>query len=256
MSFISALATWLRATKEVQDLSRNREFVNFDFIGVKDSSLTLDVVALVNADTLTEREIVERRNQFFEIVRSMPREFNFRPGARNPNGVLCFVFAQGCSEPRIKFISKQSKISHSATKGAVIVSWTIDLQTKQVHPHRSPVSAVPPVLIMPTNTFPTLATLQAFLNGYSQQTDETPHQQITHSLILEEPKDLASDRSHCLNQIERYQADKRHLETQIAAYGGPTFAPLHLHNQLREVEAELELWTQRLHDLDGNAQSL
>jgi len=68
MSFVSELQNLLVEEKKVYDLSRNEEFADFNFVGFKETATTIDFVAFVKADNLTERQIVDLRDSFFNIT--------------------------------------------------------------------------------------------------------------------------------------------------------------------------------------------
>ena len=64
MSFVTYAKNILIKELNVYDLSRNREFSNFYFIGLKETPFTRDFVTFVEADNMTEREIVTLRDIF------------------------------------------------------------------------------------------------------------------------------------------------------------------------------------------------
>lgn len=165
MSFISKLKKHLSNKEDFSDLSKNIEFVDFDIIGFRETTLFIEFAAFVSADRLTEMQIVAFRNKFFELTRMLPHSFNLMPKGRNPNGLLVFVFEEGCSEKIAKFIQKQSKIAHWMQSG-VIVSWAIDVKSKKIYTHKNPVSSFPPVIIWNKTVYPGLEYLQSFLNEY------------------------------------------------------------------------------------------
>lgn len=161
--FITHLRDRLVAEKGLHDLSRNPELAGFPLIGFHASAVSMDFVALVAADRLTESRIVALRDEFFDAVRHVSRELGPKPRGRNPNGLLCFVFEEGCPEPMARFIRKQTRISHAASTGAVVVSWAIDLDRRRIHPHENPVSILPPVIVASRTVFPGLGWLESTL---------------------------------------------------------------------------------------------
>ncbi|HEU4885458.1 MAG TPA: CHAT domain-containing protein [Longimicrobium sp.] len=163
LRFIGYLRDRLVAEKGVHDLSRNAEFARFPLIGYHTSAVSVDFVAFCAADLLTESQIVALRDAFFEAVQRVSREFGLRPRGRNPNGLLAFVFEEGCPESMARFIRKQTRISHRASTGAVTVGWTIDLKHRRIHPHENPVSIFPPVMVVPQTVFPGLGWLESLL---------------------------------------------------------------------------------------------
>lgn len=149
--------------KEAHDLSRNAEFDAFQFIGYRTSATAVELVALCDADGMTENDIVRRRDAFFDLVLRLPREYGLKPHMRNPNGLLGFVFAEGCTEQMARFIAKQTRISHAAGSGGVSVAWAIDAKSRRIHTHENPVSIFPPVIIDKRAVYPGLDYLQALL---------------------------------------------------------------------------------------------
>ncbi|NCC36865.1 MAG: SAVED domain-containing protein, partial [Chloroflexia bacterium] len=152
--FIELLRQKLVTEHQFHDVSRDARHAAFALIGFRETPLTIDLVAFVVADGLTHEEIVALRTSFFETTRRLPHNYRLRPGLRNPNGLLCFVFVHGCPEQMGIFIQKQSQISHASPDGGVIVSWSLDLQTQHVRVHNNPVSLVPPVIILVKTVFP------------------------------------------------------------------------------------------------------
>jgi hypothetical protein len=161
--FFSHLRDRLVAEKGLHDLSRNPELAGFPLIGFHTSAVAMDFVAFVAADRLTESRIVALRDEFFDVVRHVSREFGLKPRGRNPNGLLCFVFEDGCPEPMARFIRKQTRISHAASTGAVVVSWAVDLRDRRIHTHENPVSILPPVIVASRTVFPGLGWLESML---------------------------------------------------------------------------------------------
>jgi hypothetical protein len=166
LPFISHLRDRLVAEKALHDLSRNAEFASFPLIGCHTSAVSVDFVAFRAADRLTERQIVSLRNEFFDAVQHVSREFGLSACGRNPNGLLAFVFEEGCPELMARFIRKQTRISHRASAGAVTVSWTIDLKHRRIHPHENPVSILPPVIVIPQTVFPGLGWLESIVANW------------------------------------------------------------------------------------------
>jgi len=65
----------------------------------------------------------------------------------------------------------------------------------------------------------------------------------------EKLRDIPQEVDSYLNQIYQYRANKRNLEKQIAVYGGYTFAPIIVQNQLSLTEEEVKTTCQKLKDL-------
>lgn len=163
MSLSRHLGAQIVREKEAHDLSRNAEFESFQFLGYRTSATAVELVALCDADGMTESDVVRRRDEFFEVVMRLPREYGLRPNLRNPNGLLGFVFAEGCTEQTARFIAKQTRISHSAGSGGVSVAWAIDARSRRIHTHENPVSIFPPVIIDKRTVYPGLDYLESLL---------------------------------------------------------------------------------------------
>lgn len=165
MSFIAYLKRLLVEQKAVYSLSRNHEFNSFYFIGFRESTAAIDFITCIEADHLTERQVVELRDQFFSAVQAVSYGFGLKPLARNPNGLLAFIFQHGCSDDIASFIQKQTRAA-SFQKSAVTVAWAIDVPRKKVFTHNNPVSILPPILIAKQFVFPGLSFLNNALVQY------------------------------------------------------------------------------------------
>lgn len=168
MCFVAELKQRLLTKTSIYDLSRNQEFSSFYFIGCKETPVSIDFVTFVEADELTERQLVDLRDRFFAAMQAVSYDFGLRPLARNPNGLLAFVFQSGCSDAIASFIQKQAKAS-SFQKSAVMVSWAIDVPAQKIHTHRNPVSVFPPIYIVAQTVFPGLRFLTDALAEYPQR---------------------------------------------------------------------------------------
>lgn len=160
--------------REAHDLSRNPEFHRFQFLGYRTSSTAVELVALCDADGLTEGDVVRLRDEFFGLVRRLPREYGLKPGIRNPNGLLGFVFADGCPEAMARFIARQTRIDHASGTGGVSVAWAIDVPHGRIHTHDNPVSVFPPVVVLARTVYPGLEYLQSLLAGGLQARPASP----------------------------------------------------------------------------------
>ncbi|WP_129675761.1 SAVED domain-containing protein [Candidatus Chloroploca sp. Khr17] len=167
--FIELLRQKLVTEHQLHDVSRDARHAAFALIGFRETPLTIDLVAFVVADGLTHEEIVALRTSFFETTRRLPHNYRLRPGLRNPNGLLCFVFVHGCPEQMGSFIQKQSQISHASPDGGVMVAWSLDMQAQHVRVHNNPVSLVPPVIILVKTVFPGRDWLLGCLREYHAQ---------------------------------------------------------------------------------------
>jgi hypothetical protein len=178
MSFVATVRDRLVSEKSVHNLSRNSEFADFYYIGYKATPFVIDFVTLIGADGLTERQIVDLRDKFFSAVQAVSYEFGLRPGPRNPNGLLVFIFEGGCPNTLIRFIQKQSRANNSFRKSAVTVSWAIDVQKKTVFTHDNPVSFIPPIVILKQTVFPGVGFLNEVLEQYTRPA-QPPHGSTT-----------------------------------------------------------------------------
>lgn len=149
--------------KEAHDLSRNPEFARFQFLGYRTSAVAVELVALCDADGLTEGDVVRLRDEFFGLVRRLPHDYGLKPRGRNPNGLLGFVFADGCPEHMARFIGRQTRIDHAAGTGGVSVAWAIDVPNGRIHTHDNPVSIFPPVIVAARTVYPGLDWLESLL---------------------------------------------------------------------------------------------
>jgi hypothetical protein len=66
---------------------------------------------------------------------------------------------------------------------------------------------------------------------------------------LLELREIPKEVEHSINQIRQYGINKRLLEEQAAKYGGFTFAPLIVQNQIRDAEEEIYNNCQKLKHL-------
>lgn len=196
MSFIKSLGARLVAEFGVHDLTRNAEFSMFHFIGIHDAPERIDLVAFVNADNLTEKQIVNLRDTFFSITQTLPKEFRLNPHFRNPKGLLGFVFSQEASDNVVNFIKKQSKIDNF-NQGGILISWVIDRHHQKIHTHNNPISFIPPVFIPASDVFPKAQYLQDFVKT---------HQEITKGVSQPEP---LSRHDHL---IKLYKLIAKHLD--------------------------------------------
>jgi hypothetical protein len=160
--------------KEAHDLSRNPEFASFQFLGYRTTAAAVELVALCDADGLTEGDVVRRRDEFFELVRRLPHDYGLKPRGRNPNGLLGFVFAGGCPEAMARFIARQTRISHAAGSGGISVAWAIDVPNRRIHTHDNPVSIFPPVIVPARSVYPGLEFLESLLSRIPDEVSAEP----------------------------------------------------------------------------------
>lgn len=275
--FISIVGKKLEDEFQVHNL-QDANYAEFGFIGFRETSALLELVAFVNADTLTYEEIVSRREKFFEVTRFLPRRYNLRPGVRNPNGLLCFVFDTGCSDTTKTFIKKQTQISHSASRGGVIVSWILDRKHFDIETHNNPVSYLPPVVILASNVFPGFQWLQTCLREYPPSKDESvsvpPKSQIisdvgtietssdrqlkrlrTRKEALNDNLDAlymqlnrtidSADENRIKRHIQKLEQEYRQIETEVVSFykGNPE----HLRKHMDEINDDLDVLCTQLH---------
>ncbi|MBB4635975.1 CHAT domain-containing protein [Longimicrobium terrae] len=163
------LGEYLVRERAAHHLSRNPEFASFQFLAFHTSAAGVDLVAMCDADAMTEGEVVRLRDEFFDLVRRLPHTLNLKPRGRNPNGLLGFVFSEGCPESMARFIARQTRISHAVGSGGVSVSWAIDARNRRIHTHDNPVSILPPVIVAARAVYPGLE----FLDSLLERTDLT-----------------------------------------------------------------------------------
>ncbi|HEX8693649.1 MAG TPA: CHAT domain-containing protein [Longimicrobium sp.] len=225
---ISYLRVRLVEEKGLHDLSRNAEFASFPLIGFHTSPVSMDFVAFRAADRLTESQIVSLGNEFFDAVQRVSRGFGLKPRGRNPNGLLAFVFEEGCPESTARFIRKQTRISHHASTGAVTVSWVIDLKHRRIHTHENPVSIFPPVIVVPQTVFPGLGWLESILGD-----------------LPDDPsRDEASRAGPAAPtpQVSRSPADRIRI---LFLAANSTRAPLDLEREVSRIQQDLRMARER-----------
>lgn len=227
-SFVSELRKLLVDEKQVYDLSRNEEFAAFNFIGFKETRLTIELVAFVKADGLTEQQIVNLRDRFFNITQLVSYDFGTKPGPRMPNGLLGFVFENECPSFLINFIKKQTKISHSG-RSAVIVSWAIDVKHKQIHTHNNPVSLFPPVVLMEDWVFPGLDYLKSFVSAYRPQTVDKDSNRTDSKPVNEQ---VASEFSRLEERLEEIHKVIQVMSDQQSKYNFPNAQRVQIFEQV------------------------
>ena len=156
-----------------QELEEEIDVLYFDFIGLRETSSTIDLIALVDADTFSETDIANFCDRFFVVVKSSRKMFHLKK-VPNPCGLLCFVFGNGCSYKLMKFTEKQSRISHAVSDSGIVVPWVIDIKNNHIQPHKNPVSKFPPVIVLSDasgilsglRVHPGLKYLKGFLTSY------------------------------------------------------------------------------------------
>ena len=214
MSFICELQNNLIEEKQVYDLSRNKVFAKFNFVGFKETNATIDFIAFVRADNLTEKQIVVLRDSFFNITQIVSYDFGLKPLARNPNGLLCFIFEDNLDNNLANFINKQTKI-YNFKRSTVIVSWTIDLKNKQIYTHNNPVSLFPPVYIIKKWVFPGLDYLKSLLYTYNFQSIHTKNNAEISLQSFENLEREIKEVEETIKSIHKYQTQRYPKDERI-----------------------------------------
>ncbi|MCP4107311.1 MAG: hypothetical protein GY749_17505 [Desulfobacteraceae bacterium] len=245
MNFISYLSNKLVSNKEIHDLSRNIEYSPFDFIGFRKTITALNLIALVNADNLTEKELISIRDKFFDITESFPKEFDIKTKLK-PNGLLCFVFEHGCpSKQLVKFIQNLTKISPWA--GGVVVTWLIDCEETKIYTHKNPVSMFPPVVILPESAYPGLKYIEGFLSGYSKQEQQKQNEQMNGN-FKKENEQMKNDTQRTQRTQSNWHISILHLSdiqygchhTDKDIKRKPIYPDTDHSEQLRKIKADLD----------------
>ena len=185
MSFVTSIKQRLTADPQVNDLLEDENLSDFGFIGIKETTISLDIFAFATADGLSKQEVSDICDKFFNITRACYAVFSLKKsllssgfglsnGPRMPNGILCFVFEKNCPRSLSTFIREQTKIKHTGQAG-VIVSWSVDVTNKRVYTHKNPVSFFPPVVIFDKFAFPSPDYIESFLSSYRTQDIQGDH---------------------------------------------------------------------------------
>lgn len=246
------LGEYLVQEKEAHDLSRNPEFASFQFLGYRTSSAAVEVVGLCDADGLSEGDVVRRRDEFFELVRRLPHEFGLKPRGRNPNGLLGFVFTDGCPEHMARFIARQTRISHAVGTGGVSVAWAIDARNRRIHPHDNPVSILPPVIVAARTVYPGLEFLQSLLSRMAPELiAERPAESDratadAHDVSISPPplrrEELAEAAARTPTEFHGAELGKVHI---LFLAANSVDAPLDLERELSQIKTNLRLAKER-----------
>lgn len=166
------LGDFLSETKSTINLTNDYPEQPFDYIGIRETTGTIDIVAVVTADGLSEAQLLARIDVFYNYILGFKKDLLFNRLLK-PNGVICFVFENSCKYSLKKILAKKSKINHSNKNGRLVVPWIIDLPAKHIMPHKNPISWFPPVwtkLNPPLGVYPGLKVLEAFLSEYIAST--------------------------------------------------------------------------------------
>jgi hypothetical protein len=200
---------------------------------------------------------VRRRDEFFELVRKLPHDYGLKPRGRNPNGLLGFVFGDGCSELMARFIARQTRISHAAGTGGVAVSWAIDVPNCRIHTHDNPVSIFPPVVIVARQVYPGLEYLQSLLPGLAdpplqkKSFEEFTHQAPAAGSSLKQKtfeeftrmreRPSGNDPATPSPQMADSHAPAGDGTTHILFVAASTGSPLDLEREFERIETNLRL---------------
>jgi nucleoside phosphorylase len=244
-SITAQLGGILVREKEAHDLSRNPEFANFQFIGYRTSAAAVELVALCDADGLLEGDIVRLRDEFFDLVRRLPHDFGLKPRGRNPNGLLGFVFADGCPEHMARFIARQTRISHAAGTGGVSVAWALDVPAKRIHTHDNPVSIFPPVIVAARTVYPGLEYLQSLLETIEASKPPEPSRREP-VLTGVDPTTKAPETMTPKPPVPKTpQQDARDLIHILFLAADPTNSGLDVQEELAQIETNLRMSRER-----------
>lgn len=209
----------------------------FDLLGVVDNTLSISLIAMVRADGLSVRRIAELCDGFLEKTRSLPSELRLKPRGRNPNGLLGFDFEDGCPPQMIKFIRKQTRISHSALRGGVVVSWVFDLKSRRIYTHSNPVSLVPPVVITAEKVFPGLGYLSGFLQSQVWPPESARGRSHDAPSVPEWPKQYGPDGA--AEAGESPENPHRKIKILFLTANPNDTSPLRLDEECRAIEEAL-----------------
>jgi hypothetical protein len=160
-TFIDILSTDLVQDSRLKVL-KSKQFA-FDFLGIRETGISIDGFAVVDADDLSEQEISNFHNGFFSMLREWRPSF-FLKRAYKKNGLICFIFEKGCTAEDILFILSQKRDSNPAIDSALTVSWVVDLSMKQVYTHDTLVSAFPPTMALKSLVYPGKTFLEDIIN--------------------------------------------------------------------------------------------
>jgi len=167
--FSNYLGTSLSRSHEMEDITADYPELNFDYIGIREKSATINLIGLVDADNLNEEEIIDKISMFYDYIAAFKKDLLFNR-IYKPNGVICFVFEdEKCAYRLRKFIPKQSLIDHSQSKGRVVVPWLINVKEREIIPHKRMVDWMPPTRINynpPLGVHPGLDAIDKLLRTY------------------------------------------------------------------------------------------
>lgn len=167
--FSHYLGALLSRSHEMEDITADYPELEFDYIGIREGKATINLIALVTADDLNEKEILSKIRGFYDYINSFRKDLLFNK-IYKPNGVICFIFEdKKCAYRLRKFIPKQSLIDHTQRKGRVVVPWLINVKEKEIIPHKRMVSKVPPTCILhnpPLGVYPGLDAIDKLLRTY------------------------------------------------------------------------------------------
>ncbi|MBB4634090.1 CHAT domain-containing protein [Longimicrobium terrae] len=246
------MGEYLVQEKKAHDLSRNPAFASFQFLGCRMSSAVLELIALCDADGLSEGDILRLSDDFFELVLRLPHDFGFKFRGRLPNGLLGFVFTDGCPEYMARFIARQTRISHAAETGGVSVAWCIDAYNRRIHTHDNPVSIVPPVIVAARNVYPGLEFLQSLLSRVANDFITGPRTEGDHatasarnafsSLLDLRNEELAEAVTEAKTEVSGPERGKVHI---LFLAANSVDAPLDLERELSQIQSNLRLAKER-----------
>jgi len=108
--FIDHLGRSLSHSHQMEDITADYPELNFDYIGIREKNMTINLIALVHADNLSEQGITATIHTFYNYIAGFKKDLLFNK-IYKPNGVICFIFEnKKCAYRLRKTIPKQSLI--------------------------------------------------------------------------------------------------------------------------------------------------
>ncbi len=188
MSFVHIKQRLTANPRSFDDLLEGENLSEFGFIGIKETTINLDIFAFVAADGLLNKKFpIYATNSSTSpgpVIPSLVLRSPFSLAALGSamdhgclNGILCFVFEKKYPESLSTFHQRTTK--HTGQAG-VIVPWSVDVANKRVYTHKNPVSIFPPVVIFDQFSFPNPDYIESFLSSYRTQAYPKQSRQSVH----------------------------------------------------------------------------
>lgn len=195
--FSHDLGTSLSRSHNMEDVTADYPELGFDFIGIREDKATINLIALVHADNLSEAEILEKIRTFYDYIAGFKKDLSFNR-IYKPNGVICFVFEnEKCAYRLRKIIPTKSLIDHTQNKGRVVLPWLINVLEKEIIPHKRMVSRLPPTCILhnpPLGVYPGLKAIDKLLRTYSGSS--TPQKKVNNDRLFYDDLDKLIQQTH------------------------------------------------------------